>query len=513
MNKGRLLISSYFKDRSFVQSVIDSYDDFIENGMQKIIYEEKEVEPTIIPYNLEEYKIRFGKIKMGKPKIVEADGSPREIYPMEARIRGLTYAAPLYLEIIPVINKISQKPVQVVVGELPVMVKSKHCLLYGLDRNELIKLGEDPDDVGGYFIINGSEKVIVNSEDLAPNQFLVTENSSKHEFIGKIFSENGPYRIPLSIEQRKDLIFYVSFTKLKRIPFVVLMKTLGVTSDEEIMNMVLGDSDEGKDDLLINLYEYSSISDSVQAMDVVSKTIGINQPLEVRIKRVTHLIDNFLLPHVGTGPEKRREKAINLAKYLKKFILVKSGKLIVDEKDHYMNKRIKAVGDSLADLFRYNFRILIKDMVYNFQRIVKRGKLPPINTIVRDKLFTSRVYSAMATGSWVADRKGVSQRLLHSNFLENLSYLRKVVSPLSNTQENFAARTLHPTHFGRLDPIETPEGTHVGLRKNLTLLAEVTRTIDDSQVIKILSSLGLRDVESELNKKSEEKTEDAVKAE
>ncbi|MFC1800477.1 hypothetical protein ACFLYT_00295, partial [Nanoarchaeota archaeon] len=181
----------------------------------------------------------------------------------------------------------------------------------------------------------------------------------------------------------------------------------------------------------------------------------------------------------------------NLCKIMKKFILKSTSVLPLDDKDHYMNKRLKLAGDLLADLIRVNLKVLIGDLLYNFQRIVKRGKFPSIKVIIRDKLLTSRIYSSMATGSWVGGRKGISQRIQRLNFLETLSHLQRVVSPLSASQENFEARELHPTHLGRLCPIETPEGTNIGLRKNLALLCTVSQQTNEDEVLKVLKGIGL----------------------
>ena len=166
------------------------------------------------------------------------------------------------------------------------------------------------------------------------------------------------------------------------------------------------------------------------------------------------------------------------------------------DKDDYSNKRLKLSGDLLADLFRVNMRALINDILYNYQRLVKRGKFQSIKIIIRDKLLTNRINSAMATGVWVGGRKGLSQNLDRTNFLATLSHLQRVVSLLSSTQENFEARALHPTHWGRLCAIETPEGTSIGLRKNLALLCDVsTGDIQyDQKMKKTLESLGLQSV-------------------
>ncbi len=139
-----------------------------------------------------------------------------------------------------------------------------------------------------------------------------------------------------------------------------------------------------------------------------------------------------------------------------------------------------------------NLKVLISDLLYNFQRIVKRGKFPSIKVIIRDKLLTQRIYSSMATGNWVGGRKGISQRIQRINFLDTMSHLQRVVSPLSATQENFDARELHCTHYGRLCPIETPEGTNIGLRKNLALMSNISGDSDDNQLIQSLKNLGVK---------------------
>ena len=98
----------------------------------------------------------------------------------------------------------------------------------------------------------------------------------------------------------------------------------------------------------------------------------------------------------------------------------------------------------------------------------------------------------MATGVWVGGRKGISQRIQRLNHLETLSHLQRVVSPLSAEQENFEARQLHPTHIGRLCPIETPEGTNIGLRKNLSLLCSISSDSSKDDVVKSLKNMGLK---------------------
>ncbi len=487
----KTLIKKYFDQHSFVKSDIESFNNFIEKEMQKIIEENKEIEPTIIPPNIDSFKIKLDKIWVKHPEIIEADGSRRPIYPVEARLRKISYSAPIFLEVSAQINDVQRESFTTQIGNIPIMLKSNFCLLNKMSREELIEKGEDPEDPGGYFIVNGTEKVLIAVEDLASNRVLVEKASTGvSPYVGKLFSEHGSFKIPHTIERMKDGIFYLTFMRVKRVPIVLVLKALGMLKDEDIMLSV--SKNKQYDEVLVNLFEYASVKTVEEAMDQIARHIGITQAKEIRLERMAEIIDKYLMPHVGTSKDDRQMKSFNLCKMLKKFIAVSTGEEKKDDKDHYLNKRLKMSGELLADLFRVNLRVLMDDMLYNFQRIVKRGKFPSIKVIIREKLLTSRIYSSMATGNWVGGRKGISQRIQRLNFLDMLSHLQRVVSPLSTSQENFEARELHATHLGRLCPSETPEGTNIGLRKNLALLASVSRGLDEAEVMKSLKNAGLK---------------------
>src|SRR3989344_2187403 len=120
---------------------------------------------------------------------------------------------------------------------MPIMLKSKHCNLNNLNREELIKRGEDATDPGGYFIINGTERVIVNVEDLAANNFVV-ERAKEGTCSGRYFAAKGSYKIPHSLEKKKDGLYYLTFTRVKQMPLIIVIKALGMLRDEEIMKAV-----------------------------------------------------------------------------------------------------------------------------------------------------------------------------------------------------------------------------------------------------------------------------------
>lgn len=486
------LLKRYYESNSFVEADIASFNNFVDVEMHKIVKELGDVVPTIIPPEMDDFRIKIDKIGITKPTIIEADGSKRDILPVEARLRNMTYSAPIFIDVSAHIDGVQRETFTTQVGRLPIMVKSKYCHLHGLRKEELIAKGEDPADLGGYFILNGNERVLITVEDLAPNKLFVEElKTGPTKYVGKIFSERGSYRVPHVIEQAKDGQIYLSFTRFKRIPIVAVIKSLGMVRDEEIVKNI--SEDKQYDDVFINLYSVLDLKTENDALEYLAKKIGISQPRDVKLEKARDNLDRYLLPHLGTDPKDRAYKAVNLCKLIKRFLITTKERLRDQDKDHYKHKRLKLSGDLLADLFRVNLRALVNDILYNYQRLVKRGKFQSIKIIIRDKLLTSRINSAMATGVWVGGRKGLSQNIDRTNYLATLSHLQRVVSLLSATQENFAARALHPTHWGRLCAIETPEGTPIGLRKNLALMATISHSDhQDTKVRKTLEGLGLK---------------------
>ncbi|MBW2986746.1 DNA-directed RNA polymerase subunit B, partial [Candidatus Woesearchaeota archaeon] len=256
-NYSTILIQKYFDENSFVKSDIESFNFFVEKELQKIIDENRLVEPTIIPPNVESFRIKLDKIWIEKPEITEADGSKRPIFPVESRLRKISYAAPIFIEVSSHINNVQRETFVTQIGNLPIMLKSQYCHLSKMSKEDLIEHGEDPDDPGGYFIINGTERVLVNIEDLAANRFLVEpQKTGISAYVGKIFSESGAYKIPHTVERLRDGVYYLSFTRVKRIPLIVIIKALGLIKDEEIMQSI--STKKQYDEILINLFEFAN---------------------------------------------------------------------------------------------------------------------------------------------------------------------------------------------------------------------------------------------------------------
>jgi DNA-directed RNA polymerase subunit B len=247
------------------------------------------------------------------------------------------------------------------------------------------------------------------------------------------------------------------------------------------------------DCLIVNLYEYASLQESEDAMMMIAEKAGIQGTKKEIIDRVKQRIDSFFLPHIGLDKEARKEKAATLCRLIRMYLRAKENEHVRTDKDHYANKRVKLSGDLMADLFRVNLGILVRDIQYSLQKVAKRKKFYSIKTLAKSTLFTQRIESAIATGAWIGEKSGVTQNMDKTNVLAIISQLQRVSSVLAGEQENFAARTLHPTHYGRFCPTETPEGTEIGLRKNLAILSRISTAVavDEGHLIKNLTEAGL----------------------
>jgi DNA-directed RNA polymerase subunit B len=482
-------MSSFFSEEGLVKQHLASYNDFLENTLQEII---DEISGLTIEVPNHVYEITFGEIEVGDPRVVEVDGTVREVYPREARIRNLTYSAPLSLEI--ELEEEGQKSFERVnIGDIPIMVKSNKCLLSKHTPEELVSIGEDPDEVGGYFIVNGSERVIVSLEDLAPNRVLVEVDTrgSRPVYKGKVFSTTVGFRarIELSLKASGEMVVNIPGVPVP-VPLVILMRALGVETDRDIADMISQDP-EILNELEASFIETANIRSLEDAILYIGNRVAFGQVKEFRVKRAETILDRNLLPHIGREDNDRIDKAIYLGEMASRVIELKLGRREEDDKDHLKNKRIKLAGPLLAELFRSAFWSLYRDMRYQFRRMSTRRKGVLISAAIRPGIITSRIQHALATGNWRRGRVGMTQLLDRTNTVSTLSHLRRLQSPLSRSQPNFEARDLHSTHWGRLCPNETPEGANCGLVKNMALMASISGGTDSDKVMRQFEYMGI----------------------
>ena len=489
---GWYIIENIIKTDGVAKQHLNSYNEFIKYGLQSIVDEVSTVE---IETPINKYQIKLGRIEIDKPRVVEHDGSENYIYPREARLRDLTYAVPLRLEmqIIDPSNTTFSQSFKVLIGNLPVMVKSDICVLNGLGDRELIDAGEDPRDPGGYFIINGSERVIVGLEDLSPNKIIVEKEKAAGAALYRatVHSSIVGFRSKIEAIYKTDGAIYIKMPSSPiDLPFVILMKALGVQSDREIAELV---SMKGamQEELIPSFEKAEEVTNTDDAILYIGNRVAHGMVDEIRIKRAEQMLDVYLLPHLGRDKSGRMDKAIFLAEIINKLLELKLGYLEPDDRDHYGNKIIKFAGQQLADIFRTSFRNFIRDMKYQLDRMGQKRGPNIITAVVRPGMVTDKITNAIATGNWGRGRVGITQLLDRTNYLSTLSHLRRIQSPLSRSQPNFEARDLHGTQLGRICPTETPEGSNCGLVKNLALYAIISVSTPFVELLKKVYDAGL----------------------
>ncbi|MED6297843.1 MAG: DNA-directed RNA polymerase subunit B'', partial [Candidatus Thermoplasmatota archaeon] len=526
------IIESYFRERSLVNHQLASYNDCIPSvDSQSSRFEEivrtirigteetvDDDEGGLIKLDVLDHdiQVRMKNMTLGPPTIREANGSEHPSLPLECRLRKLTYMSPIYLDFTIHRDDLPQPIVEekVQIGSVPIMVRSRRCNLNPahIDANRNLSpnqseedkehyhrllegKGEDPYDPGGYFIINGTERVLISMEDLAPNRVTVEMNKryARKTEVAKIFSQKDGVRKPLTVEKRKDgmLMVKISSAGTTAIPVVLLMRSLGIDNDQEIFQAIAGPTETFKF-IVANLNEVKdneeyNVENQEEAMQWLEKKFAAGQQKEYREQRIQNLLDKELLPHLGNTEDNRKKKAIFLGRIVRQVLEMAINNKEPNDKDHYANKRVRLAGDLIEDLFRVSLQQLARDLKYQLERHHNRKRDLKITSCLRPDVLTSKVMHALATGNWVGGRSGVSQLLDRTSFLAALSHMRRVTSPLVRSQPHFEARDLHPTPWGRLCPNETPEGQNCGLVKNAAQMVDISEAVSEEEVKALLA--------------------------
>jgi len=488
INRRWSIIQDILSSQGVAKQHLNSFDEFLKKGLQDIIDEIGHIDIENAEYP---YKIQLGRIQFKQPRMMELDGSVTHITPVEARLRNVSYVAPLMLEANVIEDGKTLESRFIHIGDIPVMVKSESCILRSFTQQKLIDYAEDPEDPGGYFIINGSERVIVGLEDLSYNKIIVDAEKvgGKKVFKAKVYSSIVGYRAKLELVLKEDGLIVARIPGSPvDIPIITLMRALGLESDKEIASVIsLNDNVQNE---LESSFEKTDITTSKDAIVYISKRIAPGMLEEFQIKRAETLLDWGLLPHLGKQPDNRKEKTQFLGEAACKLLELKLGWIQPDDKDHYGNKVVKFAGQMLADLFRTAFRNLVRDMKYQLERSGQKRGINAVSAAIRPGIISDKLNNAIATGNWGRGRVGVTQLLDRTNYLSTISHLRRVQSPLSRTQPNYEARDLHSTHFGRICPSETPEGSNCGLVKNLALSAIISVSVSSEEVVEKLYEIG-----------------------
>ncbi|CAF4140699.1 unnamed protein product, partial [Rotaria sp. Silwood2] len=524
------VISSYFDEKGLVRQQLDSFDEFIQMSVQRIVEDSRPIEfqaqaqyITAAKETPAKYTFKFEQIYLSKP-IHRADEGTVYLWPNEARLRNLTYAAPLYVDVKRTTIKENESPIEkkfdkLHIGDIPIMLRSAYCLLSEMTDRDLTELNECPLDPGGYFIINGSEKVLIAQEKMATNTvYVFSMKDSKYAYKCEVRSVLENSSRPTSTlwvnlmakgaqggkksAIGQPIIGILPYIK-REIPIMIVFRALGHVSDRDVLEHIIYDFDdmEMMEKVKPSLDEAFVIQDDKLALDFIgARGSNAGVPREKRIRYAKDILQKEMLPHIGITQHCETKKVYFLGYMVNRLLSAALGRRELDDRDHLGNKRLDLAGPLLSFLFRGLFKRLIKYITAAGQKSVNRNREVG-DWVVRPDIITQGLKYSLATGNWGDQKKahqaraGVSQVLNRLTYASTLSHLRRVNSPIGRDGKLAKPRQLHNTLWGMICPAETPEGHAVGLVKNLALMAYISVGSQPQPILEFLEEWSTENME------------------
>ena len=530
------IIDKLFNDNPnlLVAHQIDSYNEFMLNGIRQIfkehnpiVFQKEKDEKTDTFRNVSRFYLggkNGDKIYYGKPVIYDETGSTSRVhymYPNEARLRNMTYGVTIHYDVEVEFDNVAvaleeegkqeKKSAtvtitlpQILLGKFPIMVHSNLCILTGLPKDVIYNLGEDKSDHGGYFIIDGKEKILVSQEIFADNMLYVQTRSPDDKYSHSV--EIRTVSEDTSKPERKLRVYMVAPTprytngqivveipNVKRpIPLFILMRALGVISDYDIIETCLLNMSENRD--LVELFR-PSVHD---ANKIFTQRAAIEY-IGVFIKgksvvQAQQILMNFFLPQIGEL--NFQSKAFFLGYMVNKLVRVKANIDAPIDRDSLKFKRIKIPGKLMHSLFNEYYAQQIKrirtllDFKYNYNSAILSERFTDIvkeyEDIFKDRIVEEglrRAFKGQWGGSEFTKQAGIVQDLNRLSYNSAISHLRKVNLPLDASAKVIKPRLLHGSQWCLMDPVDVPDD---GLQKHFAISAHVTNGCNGSDMTRWL---------------------------
>lgn len=513
------LLPAFLKVKGLVKQHIESFNHFVEVGLKKII----DAEPLITSEIESRFYIKYENIYIGRPSryddVFVGDGRDSKgdttVAPNECRLRDMTYAAPILVDIkyTKANNVYRRKGMQI--GRLPIMLRSSKCVLSGKSEAEMSAMDECPLDPGGYFIVNGTEKVILVQEQLSKNRIIIEADARREVISASVTSSTHERKSKSYVVLRKDLLFLKHNILNEDIPICVLLKAMGITSDMEMMMVVAGTDPILQEDFAINFEETIrlNIHTQQQALDYIGMRIKImrkmpafGQPRRNYVHEAIEAVTSVFVAHVPIVEMNFRPKALYLAHMARRVLMAKHNSALVDDRDYVGNKRLELAGQLLSLLFEDLFKKYNYDVKVNVDKLLRKHNLtqmadPCSIMIGHANHITQGMNRAIATGNWNLkrfrmDRAGVTHVLSRLSFIASLGMMTRITSQFEKTRKISGPRALQPSSFGMLCPADTPEGESCGLVKNLALMTHITTDDEEEPIKGLVFMLGAEDITS-----------------
>ena len=528
------IIDTYFNDNPYalISHHLDSYNNFFKSGLHQIFKQKnpirilKQQDETTKDFNLECHLYLGGKdgskIYYGKPTIYDED-DVHFMYPNEARLRNMNYGFTIHFDVV-VDFKITSEDTnwekkehsmtleKIFLGRFPIMLQSDMCILQNLDPKVRFEMGECINDPGGYFIIDGKEKVIVCQEKFGDNMLYIRDNYSdlyNYSVEVKSASEDASkpkrttaVRMVTAQPTQSSAQIVVTIPNVRKpVPLFIVMRALGVLSDKEIIETCLLDMEKhsGYVDLFIpSIHDASVIFTQETALKYIATfTKGKTIP------HVLEILSDYFLPHIGVMNFK--DKAFFIGHMTFTLLRASRKEQAPTDRDNFKYKRVEVVGSLLSDLFKEYYTIMQHkiyqkiDKEYYYHEGQYQG-MSFINLIDNNykEFFKERDvevgFRKAFKGNWGAEahtkKPGVVQDLNRLSFNSALAQRRKINLPMDDSAKVIGPRLLHSSQWGIIDPLDTPDGGNVGLHKHMAIAAKITTHYSPQPLVDLLRSEG-----------------------
>mmetsp|Transcript_19365 Transcript_19365/g.63113 ORF Transcript_19365/g.63113 Transcript_19365/m.63113 type:complete len:1117 (+) Transcript_19365:98-3448(+) len=500
---------------------IASFDYFIETEIKKVVAAEpnhtvrSEVDPN--------FYLSYTDVYVGVPSIEEDAFTSTAATPFECRLRDCTYSAPIFVDVRyrrgPQIVTTKRVPI----GRIPIMLRSSQCVLHNKSWSQLEALKECPHDPGGYFVVKGVEKVILMQEQLSKNRMII-ELDAKGFVCATITSSTHERKSRCSIVVKPTThghrVYLKHNTLGDDIPVVVILKAMGMESDQEIAELV-SSADLKIADIFVNSMEEpcaAHVKTQKQALEYVGQAIRAKQKAQSvdgsRSQYLPHsrrpvsiedeareVLAHVVLSHVPVEDYDFVAKRTYIGHVTRRVLAASLDNSLLDDKDYYGNKRLELAGQLLSLLFEDLFKRFNADLKRSADLVLQKQNRTAVFDIVKSTVWRTDTISqgfvhAISTGNWVLkrfkmDRAGVTQVLSRLSYVSAIGMMTRVNSQFEKTRKTSGPRALQPSQWGMLCPADTPEGETCGLVKNLALLAHVTTDAEVEKTKRSCFDLGV----------------------
>ena len=544
------ILHTYFntQDYPYTRHHIESYDNFVSQDLPAII---KDQNPILLMHapigatGFYTYKAEIfvggldgNRLYIGTPTISLQDSKEiRVLFPNEARLRNLTYSSVVEADIViritystlnPGGRGVTQREVlmdpaadsvqysylaKFPLFKLPIMLHSRYCLLHDKSAAFVKEAGECQYDYGGYFVIDGSEKILITHQEQAFNVLNITpqERDPKIAIFSAISCLNPTTRrvkrVAFGLMKRENTLLVSLPLVRKPVPLFVVFRALGIQSDEDILRMIFPDPEAAETKILQPLLHESILEahpfydtySAIQYIKVLTK--GFSEA------HVLDILHNQMFIHVEDRPKAR---AFFLAECVRRILRVKANIDPKTDRDDLRNQRCLTSGILTRMLFQgiytnwYKAVRLTLDKERNFneglyegdkyQNLFLQGTL---NQMFKSGMITEGLMRAFkgkwssGTGAGVGEEKsGVIQALSRLSYMDFMSHCRRVVLDFDTGMKLPGPRRLHTSQYGYFCTSETPGGASIGITKNLSMLAAISVATDPAPILEWLFKRG-----------------------